>query len=139
MDCGYGTTEFPLDPLILVHFHEIEDSVKANSSRRRAEVSSSTQSDYVVFRGGYMCSPPSGPPDDWEKHSIIGIWRSAHPATRTPAAHQTLRLDHVRSTFEYFEINENGRVGSLQFSHWKLSPFLVMLLWHQPMASELIN
>ena len=34
------------------------------------------------------------------------------------------------------ETNENERVGSLRFSLWKPSPFLVLLLWHQPTASE---
>ena len=34
---------------------------------------------------------------------------------------------------------KNGRVGSLRFSLWKPSPFLVLLLWHQPTASEFLK
>ncbi len=37
MDCGCGTTEFPLGPLILVHFREIEESVKAKLALASAE------------------------------------------------------------------------------------------------------
>ena len=35
-----------------------------------------------------------------------------------------------------FSNQQNERVGSLRFSLWKPSPFLVLLLWHQPTASE---
>ena len=37
------------------------------------------------------------------------------------------------------KIYKNERVGSLRFSLWKPSPFLVLLLWHQPTASELLR
>ena len=89
-----------------------------NSSRRRTEVSSSTQSALVVFRGGSMCSPLVTSPTTVENNpqlkmvlwlqvsSIICFaitvtfpifrsreWILDQRATRTPAAHPTLRLD----------------------------------------------
>ncbi len=56
--------------------------------------------------------------------------RAMEKSTRDPG----LRLRAMARNA--FEINKNERAGSLRFSLWKPSPFLVLLLWHQPTASE---
>ena len=61
---------------------------------------------------------------------MVGPPGILHESTRDPE-----RLLRAMLIFA-LETNGNERVGSLRFSLWKPSPFLVLLLWHQPTASE---
>ena len=63
---------------------------------------------------------------------MVGPWEILDESIRDPE-----RRLRAMSIFP-LETNGNERVGTLRFSLWKPSPFLVLLLWHQPTASELI-
>ena len=93
-------------------------------------VTGELENDLRVTWGGM--GPPTFPKDE-PRISMVGPWEILDESIRDPE-----RRSRAMSIFA-LEINGNERVGSLRFSLWKPSPFLVLLLWHQPTASEFHN